>query len=240
MTTGLLVSEIFGPTIQGEGPSAGRRAVFVRLGLCNLDCAWCDTPYTWDWSGKNGEPQDRAALFHMKHAQLVDQVVRRAGRRTGVRTVVTGGEPLVQQGRLAPFVVVMSRYGPVEIETNGTLPPSDVMFANVDQWNVSPKLPHSGVDEDRAWKPHVVRHIVQNARKVALKFVACTPADVDLVADMVDSIGVREALVWIMPEGRDAETIVRRTVELADRVVEHGFNLSTRLHVLAWGDRRGV
>ena len=46
----LVVAEVFGPTFQGEGPSAGRRAMFLRLGRCNLDCAWCDTPYTWDWS----------------------------------------------------------------------------------------------------------------------------------------------------------------------------------------------
>src|SRR4029450_7825218 len=45
----LVVSEVFGPTFQGEGPSVGRRAGFVRLGRCNLDCSWCDTPYTWDW-----------------------------------------------------------------------------------------------------------------------------------------------------------------------------------------------
>jgi hypothetical protein len=28
----LLVSEIFGPTFQGEGPSIGRRCSFLRLG----------------------------------------------------------------------------------------------------------------------------------------------------------------------------------------------------------------
>ena len=50
----LTVSEIFGPTFQGEGPFTGRAAVFLRLGRCNLDCKWCDTPYTWDWKGKNG------------------------------------------------------------------------------------------------------------------------------------------------------------------------------------------
>ena len=33
----LVVSEVFGPTFQGEGPSLGQRAAFVRLGRCNLD-----------------------------------------------------------------------------------------------------------------------------------------------------------------------------------------------------------
>ena len=46
----LVVSEVFGPTFQGEGPSSGQRAMFVRLGRCNLDCAFCDTAYTWDWT----------------------------------------------------------------------------------------------------------------------------------------------------------------------------------------------
>ena len=44
----LPVSEVFGPTIQGEGPHAGRRVYFVRLGGCNLSCSWCDSAYTWD------------------------------------------------------------------------------------------------------------------------------------------------------------------------------------------------
>ena len=47
--SGLIVSEIFGPTIQGEGPFSGRRAFFLRLGICNLRCTFCDSKFTWDW-----------------------------------------------------------------------------------------------------------------------------------------------------------------------------------------------
>ena len=35
-------------TEQGEGETAGEPAVFFRLHHCNLDCSWCDTPYTWN------------------------------------------------------------------------------------------------------------------------------------------------------------------------------------------------
>ena len=56
----MIVSEVFGPTVQGEGPSCGRIATFVRLGRCDLRCSWCDTPYTWDWHGHNGVRYDPA------------------------------------------------------------------------------------------------------------------------------------------------------------------------------------
>ncbi|BAM79164.1 hypothetical protein, conserved [Cyanidioschyzon merolae strain 10D] len=45
----LLVSEIFA-SIQGEGPFCGSPSIFLRLGLCNLECIWCDTKYTWLFS----------------------------------------------------------------------------------------------------------------------------------------------------------------------------------------------
>jgi 7-carboxy-7-deazaguanine synthase len=44
------VSALFGSTLQGEGPSAGRPASFIRLSGCLLSCRWCDTPWTWDWT----------------------------------------------------------------------------------------------------------------------------------------------------------------------------------------------
>lgn len=40
-------------TLQGEGATAGSKAIFLRLHFCNLACGkkggWqCDTGYTWD------------------------------------------------------------------------------------------------------------------------------------------------------------------------------------------------
>jgi 7-carboxy-7-deazaguanine synthase len=46
----LAVAECYGPTFQGEGPSAGRPALVLRLSRCNLACPSCDVPYTWDWA----------------------------------------------------------------------------------------------------------------------------------------------------------------------------------------------
>ena len=41
----LTISEIFGPTIQGEGALIGEPTVFVRTAGCDFHCEWCDTLY---------------------------------------------------------------------------------------------------------------------------------------------------------------------------------------------------
>ena len=42
------VSEIFGPTIQGEGALIGLPTVFVRTGGCDFRCSWCDSLHAVD------------------------------------------------------------------------------------------------------------------------------------------------------------------------------------------------
>ena len=39
------VVEIFGPVLQGEGRMIGAQTLFVRLGLCDFRCQWCDSLY---------------------------------------------------------------------------------------------------------------------------------------------------------------------------------------------------
>ncbi|HNO06271.1 MAG TPA: 7-carboxy-7-deazaguanine synthase QueE, partial [Flavobacteriales bacterium] len=35
-------------TLQGEGLFAGQAAYFIRLGGCDVGCAWCDVKESWD------------------------------------------------------------------------------------------------------------------------------------------------------------------------------------------------
>jgi 7-carboxy-7-deazaguanine synthase len=225
----LVVSEVFGPTFQGEGPSAGRRAGFVRLGRCNLDCRWCDTPYTWDWARHDPavELSTRATteLLGQLDAMAVSFVV------------ITGGEPLLQQRRLTAVLEGCRQRGwRVEVETNGTIPPA-VADGLVTQWNVSPKLANSGVARDRRYRPEVLRAFETTGRAV-FKFVTASPSDLDEIQAMVDECLLSE--IWVMPEGTDAEQVGSGLRDLAEPVLARGWHLTPRLQVQVWGDRRGV
>jgi 7-cyano-7-deazaguanosine (preQ0) biosynthesis protein QueE len=225
----LVVSEVFGPTFQGEGPSIGRRAGFVRLGRCNLDCSWCDTPYTWDWA--RFDPAEEL------HRHSVTSVLDQLDGMAPEIVVVTGGEPLLQQAHLVPLLEgCAARSWPVEIETNGTIVPDDRIVGLVAQWNVSPKLANSGVAHEKRVRPNALAALVTTG-KAAFKFVVTDPADLDEVAALVDAHGLEP--VWIMPEGTDPTTLLERGRQLADAVLARGWNLTPRLHVLLWGDQRG-
>ena len=230
----LSLSEVFGPTFQGEGPSAGRRAAFIRLGLCNLDCSWCDTPFTWDWSGKNGPKQDRSLLKTTNPEELIDLV-------TGLDVplvVITGGEPMLQQAGLVPVIESLTGSGmSVEVETNGTRRITEPALRSLVTWNVSPKLSGSGVTPERAIVPEIlVEFVAEGAR---LKFVVSELAEIEEVASLCATIGVSDEQVWIMPEGRTARRVEEGLRRLAEPVLERRWNLGTRLHVTLWDDERG-
>src|SRR5512138_3539866 len=117
MKNELLISEVFGPTVQGEGPNFGRRCGFIRLHGCNLTCQACDTSYSWTRSSGSSRPV----------ADILTQVTE-MGKPTQVRLVViTGGEPLVQQHRAGFRHLILGLIdlgADVQFETNGTLEPS--------------------------------------------------------------------------------------------------------------------
>jgi 7-carboxy-7-deazaguanine synthase len=103
------VTHIF-PTIQGEGPFAGIPSVFVRLGGCNLACAFCDTEF------ETFEPMPLAAIIE-RVASLA--IANDYPQHTGL-VVITGGEPLRQP--IAPLCDALLAAGyRVQVETNGTL-----------------------------------------------------------------------------------------------------------------------
>ncbi|MCG3038993.1 7-carboxy-7-deazaguanine synthase QueE [Streptomyces sp. S1A] len=225
----LVVSELF-TSLQGEGPSAGQTAVFVRLGGCNLDCSWCDTPYTWRWDRHD----PRAELSVRPVADVVRQVLE----QRAPRVVVTGGEPLLQQRALLELVALLHEAGRlVEIETNGTIAPAPRLVEGAARFNVSPKLATSGVRAGRRIVPDSLTALAGTGKAV-FKFVVTDPgADVPEVEELAASYGMES--VWLMPQGTSGPEVVDGMRALAEAAVPRGWSVSPRLHVLLWGDARG-
>ncbi|HEY6797077.1 MAG TPA: 7-carboxy-7-deazaguanine synthase QueE [Kineosporiaceae bacterium] len=224
----LRVAELFGPTLQGEGPSTGRHAVFVRLSGCNLSCSWCDTPYTWDWSRF-----DRSAESQVMPAEDVGAWV--AGIPAEL-VVITGGEPLLQHRPLGVLLARLTASGRrVEIETNGTVPPPRAFPAEI-VYNVSPKLGSSGVPRARRLRPAALRDFRDTGRAV-FKFVVADEQDLAELCALERDCDLSP--VWVMPEGITRDDVLAGLSFLADHAVARGWNLACRLHTLLWGDTRG-
>lgn len=232
-TDTLVLREVFGPTVQGEGPSCGRRCSFVRLGGCNLSCAWCDTPETWD-----------AARFDLRTTLTrtpVTDIVTRALQGDPTMVVITGGEPLLHQQKAGwrSLIDVLRLSGvEIEVETNGTQAPTEHTARQVTRFNVSPKLAHAGDPAHKRIRPGALHALLETNRAV-FKFVCRGGPDIRETEALITAHGIPPDLVWVMPEGSDKDTVTARLADIADPAIAAGFNLSTRLHVLTWGDEEG-
>ncbi len=217
-------AEIF-YSIQGEGVSQGTPAVFVRLAGCNLACSWCDTAYSW-----NGA----ATPLKLTVAEVAAAVLRFPCRHL----ILTGGEPLIQQKALPELLALLPDHS-VEIETNGTILPDEKIIAGVSQFNVSPKLPHSGNDPDRCWKPQVLRQLAASG-KAWFKFVVSTEADLDQILDLTPAAGIPKERILIMPLAANTDQLNAMRSQTVTWCLRHGLRFSDRLHIAIWGDKKGV
>lgn len=231
--------EIFA-SLQGEGPSAGMPVAFVRLSRCNLACTWCDTAYTWRFEGDNRPHRDGLA-FDRKANQVTLSAAETAERIAMLgqkRLVITGGEPLLQAGALAEMLAHLPDIS-VEIETNGTVAPPARLDIRVDQYNVSPKLSHSGNPADLALIPERLDAWASDPRAF-LKFVIASPEDVDEVLALQRRYRLRPERVFLMAEGTSTAAQRERQAWLSDLCLAHGFRMSDRLHIHLYGDTRGT
>lgn len=119
-------------SIDGEGHRAGALACFIRLAGCNLRCSYCDTDYAL--STCSGVYTDIKSLV-----QFV------ANARCKYVTI-TGGEPLIHRELLELVRALVMAGGQVNIETNGSLPFSQLQLEGV-TITCDYKLPSSGMHE---------------------------------------------------------------------------------------------
>lgn len=238
----LLVNEIFGPTIQGEGKSANTEVLFLRLSGCNLACSWCDTPYTWNWKGTKFVHPDKYDKKTEAHKMTVEEVGARLKSQspTCKRVVISGGEPLLQQKDLVKLMDLLRPQGyQFEVETNGTIFPLLPFLDRIDQINCSPKLSNSGPDNP-ASKREIVPALtaLSASEKTSFKFVISTDQDIKEVWALVKKYRMQQ--VYLMPEGRTRDEQLARQDQVSALALTHGFHFSPRLHVLKWGATRAV
>jgi len=216
----LRVSEVF-VSVQGEGVTAGLPSAFVRLQGCSVGCRWCDTKYSWATEGGQETTLDR--ILETISEAAVENVV------------VTGGEPLENPAFAGLVNGLKSKRHRVEVETAGTRSPQGVF---VDQWNVSLKLEHSNVTTEKRLNPDAIR--VFRDLGAWFKFVVATERDIDEVMAIQTTYCLPSKQILLMPLGMQRDEQLGRMPLVMEWCRRYGFRFSPRLHILAWGPKRGV
>ncbi len=235
------VSEIFGPTIQGEGVLIGQPTVFVRTGGCDYRCSWCDTLHAVD-------SEYREEWRPMAVDDVWSAVVRLSG---GVPLTVSlsGGNPAIQP--LGPLIARGRGDGyRFALETQGSI--ARDWFADLDTLVLSPKPPSSGMETDFAKLDDCVAMAAGHPTTV-LKFVVFDDRDYAYARDVARRYP--SLPVYLQPGNHtppppeddsatvDIEGLMNRMLWLVDKVTDDRWfdaRVLPQLHVLLWGNRRGV
>ena len=240
-TPTIRVSEIFGPTIQGEGVLIGLPTVFVRTGGCDYRCSWCDSLHAVD-NRFRGDWQ----------AMTVEQIWERVRALSGGKPLtvsLSGGNPAIQPlGELIEFGHQEGyRFA---LETQGSV--ARDWFTTLDTLVLSPKPPSSQMSTDWACfdaclaaaqgRPLTVLKIVifddedyVYAKDAAARYPHLpiylqpgnhTPPSPDVDDVIVDMTGVMRRMEWL--------------VDKATQDRWFGARVLPQLHLLLWGNTRGV
>jgi 7-carboxy-7-deazaguanine synthase len=240
--------EIF-HTLQGEGVSVGAPAVFIRASRCNLHCIWCDTDHTWNFQGTPWPHEKDASPGYTKHRKAdvtyelsPSEAAARILAFPCARTVITGGEPLLQEMDFLAMIQHIRVVQPThqfEVETNGTRLPDPAFYEAVNQFNISPKLSNAGMPAALRIQPAALLFFATSA-KAWFKFVVAGPADLQEIESLCAAHGIAAERILLMPEGRTREELDRHVSWLPELCRDRGYRLCDRLHIRLWGDKRGV
>ena len=229
-------------SIQGEGKSLGKPAIFVRLSNCNLRCVWCDTPYTWNWVGtKHDHPQKYLRSAYQQEVSI-ENIIDKIKEHPCQRVILTGGEPMLQQEELVKLMQALKEIDKsyfFEIETNGTLSPILDLEKNINQYNVSLKLSNAGDKKRMRLKPEAIQSLVRST-KSNFKFVVENQNDLAEVEKIISEFLIPKEKVLLMPQARTKQELLKKQTEIIEVCKLNGYSFSDRLHIRIYGDKQGV
>ncbi|MGH6806811.1 MAG: 7-carboxy-7-deazaguanine synthase QueE [Ensifer adhaerens] len=235
------VSEIFGPTIQGEGVLIGQPTVFVRTGGCDYRCSWCDTLHAVD--------SDYREQWRPMSVEEIWEEVRRLSGGVPLTVSLSGGNPAIQP--LGPLIDRGHNEGyRFALETQGSV--ARDWFADLDVLVLSPKPPSSGMETDFAKLDDCLR-VAAGAPMTVLKIVVFDDRDYAYARGIARRYP--RLPIYLQPGNHtpptpeddsatvDIDGIMNRMLWLVDKVTGDKWfdaRVLPQLHVLLWGNRRGV
>ena len=243
----LPINEVY-TCLQGEGKLMGVPHILIRVTGCKLRCqfstSFCDTPYS-SWSPEKGKfSYDDIHNFYKKHSHIK-------------HTMITGGGPTSHPEMLQELCKIGKHYDNyITIETEG----SEYVSTEGDLISLSPKLsnstPRPGTVTPFSGKvvteKHKERHEKWRCNYDAMKMLIDVHPDYQLkpvISNKKDIIEVKQLqkilsipnnMVYLMPEGLEPVELNKRRIWLMDLCTEQGYNFTDRLHIIAYGDKRGV
>ena len=250
----LEITEIFGPTIQGEGKKLGTPSIFIRFGKCNLSCQGfeveyetpsglkkysCDSYYAVD-----NEFKDQWDKYN-SYEEIVKEVQKIEPKNYKPDIVITGGEPLLywrdeEFQKLLEYYV--NNYYNVTIETNATIK----IDINKDYqkkilFSMSVKLSNSIEPLKKRIDTVALTNIIQKSDEKYLKFVI-SKEFLPIAKKEIENIlkQIPKVDVYLMPMGDSIETLNSNSEAVIDFAVQNGYLYSDRLHIRVWNDKRGV
>ena len=222
------ISEIFGPTIQGEGALIGQPTVFVRTGGCDYRCTWCDTLYAVEGTfRKDWTPMSPEAIMDNIKALSNDKALL---------ITLSGGNPATQN--LTGLIALGKQDGyRFAMETQGSV--AQVWFADLDYLTLSPKPPSSGMKTD--WDAFDACLQAAGDTAVTLKIVVDDETDYTYAQDA--AMRYPHLPLTLQPCNREDEDQPAKMRWLVDKISNDNWYTPTilpQLHVIIWGHERGV
>ena len=241
------INEIY-TCLQGEGKLMGIPHILIRVTGCKLRCqfanSFCDTPYS-SWSPEKGKfSYGDIHNFYEKHSHIK-------------HTMITGGGPTSHPEMLQELCKIGKQYGHyITIETEG----SEYVSTVGDLISLSPKLsnstPRPGTvmpftgkkvtekqkEQHEKWRCNydAMKELLSYHWDYQLKPVISNKSDLIEFQKVQNILNVPNNKVYLMPEGLNREQLTRRRQWLSDVCLQEGYNFTDRLHIITYGDKRGV
>lgn len=235
------ISEIFSNTIQGEGPHAGLRSMFIRVTACDFHCSFCDSAWAWNDPNSIAYTED----------ELAKTIINQA-RDTNVSNIIlTGGNPCIYD--FTSVIDELHKAGlTVDVETQGSLFPE--WLKKLDLVVFSPKPPSSN-------EPDVYNRLtnwlneIDPSLQVCIKIPVFTEEDIEFCQKYYDltetlrkngkniSFYLSVGNTDVHEEGDISPRVLRDYEKLIMRINKSTMTrafILPQLHTLIWGNKSGV